>query len=113
MIERGSIYSMAERGAYTSKPRPVIVMQNPNVRLESVIVIPLTSRDAQGEPIRIAIDPTADNGLERRSFAMCDKIVAVRRESLVEPAIGKLPDAVVKVIQDTVYDLIDEGVSLD
>jgi len=113
MIERGTIYRMAERGAYTGKPRPVIVMQNPNVRMDSVIVIPLTSNDAQGAPIRIEIDPNAENGLDRRSFAMCDKIQAIRWDRLVEPPIGRLPDELLRQIQDTVYDLIDEGAPLN
>ena len=113
MIERGAIYRMAERGAYTGKPRPVIVMQNPNVQLDSVIVIPLTSNDSHGAPIRIAIDPTAENGLDRRSFAMCDKVQAIRRDGLVEPPVGRLSEALLRQIQDTVYDLIDQGTPLD
>lgn len=113
MTERGAIYLMAERGAYTGKPRPVIVMQNPNVRLDSVIVVPLTSHDAQAEPIRIAIEPTAANGLEKRSYAMCDKIQAIRVSSLAEPPVGRLPDATLRQIQEVIHDLIDEGVSLD
>lgn len=104
---------MAERGVYTGKPHPVVVIQNPNVRLESVIVVPLTSNEAQCEPIRIAIDPVPNNGLEKRSYVMCDKVQAVRASSLVEPPIGNLPAAVLKQIQDTIYDLIDEGVPLD
>ncbi len=113
MTERGAIYRLAERGAYTGKPRPVVVMQNPNVRLDSVIVVPLTSHDARAEPIRIAIDPSPANGLDRRSYAMCDKIQAVRASSLAEPPIGRLPDATLRQIQEVVHDLINEGVSLD
>ncbi len=57
-IERGRIYVMAERGDYTGKSRPVVVMQNPNVQLASVIVVPLASYDADGSPIRVEIEPT-------------------------------------------------------
>ena len=88
-------------------------MQNPNVRMDSVIVVPLTSNDARGAPIRVAIDPNTEDGLRRHSFAMCDKVQAIHRDSLVEPAVGKLPEAVLRQIQDTIYDLIDEGVALD
>lgn len=113
MIERGAVYRLAERGPYTGKPRPVVVMQNPNVSMDSVIVVPLTTNDSYGAPIRIEIAPTSQNGLDRRSFAMCDKIQAIRRDSLVEPPVGKLPDALLKEIQNTIFDLIDEGVKLD
>lgn len=113
MIERGAIYRMTERGAYTGKPRPVVIMQNPNIRMDSIIVVPLTSNDSHGAPIRIGIDPNAGNGLRRHSFAMCDKVQAIRRDSLVEPPVGKLSDALLRQIRDTVYDLIDEGVALD
>lgn len=44
---------------------------------------------------------------------MCDKIRTIRAASLVEPPIGRLPDAVLRRMQAVVNDLIDEGVSLD
>ena len=87
MIERGAIYRMAECGAYTGRPRPVVVMQNPNVGRDSVIVVPLTTGDAQGAPIRAS--------------------------SLVEPPAGRLPEATVTRIQDIIHDLIDEGAPLE
>ncbi|QRM54714.1 type II toxin-antitoxin system PemK/MazF family toxin [Sinorhizobium sp. BG8] len=113
MIERGAIYAMVENGTYTSKPRPVVVMQNPNVRLDSVIIAPLTSNDAHGEPIRIAVEPSPDNGLTKRSYVMCDKVTAIRASSLNDEPIGRLPTATIKQIQETIYELIDEGVPLD
>jgi mRNA interferase MazF len=113
MIERGAIYRLREKGDYTGKARPVVVMQNPNVQLGSVIVVLMTSNDSQGEPIRIAVDPASENGLEKRSYVMCDKVAAICAENLVEPPIGTLPVETLKQIQDTIYDLIDEGVSLN
>lgn len=110
-IERGTIYAMAERGPYTGKPRPVVVIQNPNVQLDSVIVIPLTSFDADGYPLRIAIDPTPENGLQRQSFAMSDKITTMPRANLGEP-IGQLSADLLREIHAVLVDLTDEGAPL-
>ncbi len=110
-IERGTIYAMGERGPYTGKPRPVVVIQNPNVQLDSVIVVPLTSFDADGYPLRVAIEPTSENGLQKRSFAMSDKITTVPRTNLGEP-IGKLGADLLQEIHGVLIDLTDEGVPL-
>lgn len=77
MIKRDAIYTMAARGSYTSKPRPAVILQNPALNLKSVIVVPLTTFDADAPETRIAIEPSPTNGLSIRSFAMCDKIAAV------------------------------------
>jgi len=111
-IDRGQIYVMGVRGAYTGKPRPVVVMQNPNVQLDSVIVVPITSHDADGAPIRIAIEPTAQNGLNHRSFAMCDKITTVPKANL-STCIGVLDIPLLAEIQNTLMHLVDAGEPLD
>ena len=111
-IERGRIYMMAERGDYTGKPRPVVVMQNPNVQLESVIVVPLTSYDADGSPIRVEIEPTLENGLQKRSFAMCDKITMIPKAKLGIP-IGAMNIGKLSEIKQVIIDLVDEGEPLD
>lgn len=77
MIKRGAIYTMAARGSYTSKPRPAVILQNPAFDLKSVIVVPLTTFDADAPGTRVAIEPAPANGLSVRSFAMCDKLAAV------------------------------------
>lgn len=77
MIRRGSIHTMAARGNYTGKPRPVIILQNSAVELQSVIVIPLTTFNDGAPEIRVPIPPSEANGLSSLSFAMCDKISAV------------------------------------
>lgn len=62
-----------------AKPRPVVVVQADLVRgLESTVVCPLTSFEEPAAWLRPVIDPTPTNGLERRSFAMVDKIGAAR-----------------------------------
>jgi mRNA interferase MazF len=77
MIKRGAIYTMAARGSYTSKPRPAVILQNQALDLKSIIIVPLTTFDADAPNTRITIEPAPTNGLSIRSFAMCDKIAAV------------------------------------
>jgi mRNA interferase MazF len=76
-IERGAIYTVAAKGAYTGKPRPAIVLQTNDLRLDSVVVVPLTTESVGETLTRIAIPPGASNGLKNLSYAMCDKISTV------------------------------------
>ncbi len=108
MIERGDIYVMAAKGPYTGKPRPVIVMQNSSIALDSVIVVPITTTDGHGFPIRIEIPPDDKNGLKSISFAMCEKINTIPRTAL-HIRIGRLPMDTLSQIQRVILDLIDEG----
>lgn len=91
-----------------TKPRPVIVLQNTDILLDSIIIIPLTTFDAEGFPIRIEIMPTTSNGLTTRSFAMCDKITAIPRKNLGEP-IGSVSADVLREILSSLEHLLGEG----
>lgn len=76
-MKRGDIYLAAMAGDY-GKPRPVIVIQADFAdELDSRVVCPLTT---SGEPVaflRPVIEPTPENGLRLRSYAMIEKIGAV------------------------------------
>lgn len=107
-IERGDIYVMTVKGPYTGKPRPVIVMQNSSISLDSVIVVPITTTNGHGFPIRIEIQPNEMNGLKAVSFAMCDKINSIPKTAL-NTKVGTLPANTLSQIQSVILDLIDEG----
>ena len=78
----GDIYLVAS-GPYTSKPRPVIVVQNPHSPTgDSVLIVPLTSVDNPEIITRVAVAPTADNGLDRACFAEVDKLSAIKASAL-------------------------------
>ena len=83
-IERGGIYTMAAKGAYTGKPRPAIVVQTDALALDSIIVIPITRDFVDAPSIRIALEPSTTNGLKARSWAMCDKISTIPSANLGE-----------------------------
>jgi mRNA interferase MazF len=77
----GDIVTVAG-GVYASKPRPAVVFQRPAPTGDSTIVLPLTSTDNPNIPFRVAIRPTAANGLDRPCHAEVDKISAIRSEAL-------------------------------
>jgi mRNA interferase MazF len=52
-------------------------------------VCPVTSHLQDAELFRLTIEPSADNGLQKTSQIMVDKIVAVRRDKIREK-IGSL-----------------------
>jgi mRNA interferase MazF len=82
-VRRGEIYTAAGRGTYTGKPRPVVVIQDDRFDVTaSITVCPLTSNPVHAPLARIPIEPTDDNGLERRSSLMIDKVTTVPRSSL-------------------------------
>ncbi|WP_132568716.1 type II toxin-antitoxin system PemK/MazF family toxin [Rhizobium sullae] len=81
-IERGAVFTIAAKGIYTGKPRPAIVVQSDELDIESVLIVPLTTETGGSRRVRIEIGPTAENGLKKLSYAMCDKISAVPASNL-------------------------------
>ncbi|MDR2163305.1 MAG: type II toxin-antitoxin system PemK/MazF family toxin [Clostridiales Family XIII bacterium] len=80
-------------GAYSSKPRPVLIIQNPKYMTgESVIVIPFTSVGNDEIDTRIPVSPSAENGLDRDCFLEVDKISAIYA-SYINKRIGRLDES--------------------
>jgi mRNA interferase MazF len=101
----GDIY-LAANGRYTSKPRPVIILQNPDLETgDSVIVVPLTSQDNPDIKTRVPISPTPTNGLDRDCFAEVDKLSAIAVAAL-GPRVGVLETALQHVITNMSIRLI-------
>ena len=83
-IVRGAIVVMAARGAYTSKPRPAVVVQaNPfNPTHSSVTVCPITSECEDAPLFRVTLPPGGRSGLSVTSQVMIDKVVSIPREAI-------------------------------
>jgi mRNA interferase MazF len=99
VIARGDIVVAAQRGPLTSKPRPVLVIQNDAAAAEHVLISScLISTDLVGAGLfRLAIAPTPDNGLADVSEIQVDQIHTFRRTSIAK-RIGHLsPDDMVRV----------------
>ena len=82
-MKRGEIWTVADGPDYTSKPRPVVILQNNLFSdLDSVTVCPLTSTDIRASPFRVPVYPTGVNGLRSPCWLMVDKIATSRRTKL-------------------------------
>ena len=91
-MKRGDIVTVAASGDY-GKPRPAVVIQaNWIDDTDSVLVCQITS--SQRDPLiyRFRIEPGAETGLRGLSYAMADKILAIRRTKCGR-VIGRIPDA--------------------
>jgi mRNA interferase MazF len=92
-VRRGDICIAAARGAYTGKPRPVVIVQDDRFdATNSVMVCPLTTDPVEAPLSRIAIQPTAANGIEQSSQVMVDKITTIPRAN-VRDRLGRLANA--------------------
>ena len=91
-LKRGDIVLVAVKGPYTSKPRPVVVVQASATLelMESVTVCPITSVEIDAEFVRVPVAEGQRSGLDRRSWIMVDKIVTVPRSALKVAAVGRL-----------------------
>jgi mRNA interferase MazF len=80
VYKRGDIVLCADgRGDYTSKPRPVVIVQNSDylAGLESVTICPLTSV-LSAASVRVRIKANTATGLKEPSDVEVDKITTVR-----------------------------------
>jgi mRNA interferase MazF len=83
-MTRGDLVIVATRGAYTSKPRPALVVQADlfNDTHASVTVCPVTSDVIDAPLFRVSVPPGARTGLESASQIMVDKLVSVPRSAI-------------------------------
>jgi mRNA interferase MazF len=80
---RGDIWTSAERGTYTGKPRPVVIIQHRHfVHLDSVTACGFTSDNVDAPLFRILVQPGPGNGLDRPSRIMVDKIMTFPKTRL-------------------------------
>jgi mRNA interferase MazF len=84
------IYTAGAPGPYTGKPRPVAIVQDDRFdATTSVTVCPFTTNPVEAPLVRIPVEPSAENGLDRRSSLMVDKVTTVPRSNLRE-RLGRL-----------------------
>lgn len=83
---------MAGGSGYAGKPRPVVIVQDDAFTVRDSIVVCLITTDATELPVfRIAVDPSATNGLNATSRLMVDKVTTVPKSRLGQ-CIGCLAD---------------------
>ena len=98
-MKRGDVVLVVVSGDY-GRRRPAVVVQTDlvNDTHSSVVVCPITSYLQDAELFRLTIEPSADNGLQKPSQIMVDKIVAVQKDK-IRKGIGKLGDGLMIRLQ--------------
>ena len=94
---RGDLVTIAMPGDF-GKPRPALVIQaNLFGEHTSVTVLPITSTLVAAPLLRVTVQPSAENSLQKPSQVMVDKAMTVKREK-AGPAFGRIDaDAMVEV----------------
>lgn len=91
-MRRGDLVTVALQGDQ-GKPRPALVVQADHFAdLTGVTVLPITGTRLDAPLLRVEVEPTAQNGLAKRSQIMVDKPQTPPR-SKVGAVIGHLDDA--------------------
>ena len=81
-MRRGEIWTLQDKH-YASKARPVVVIQSDkHDSFDSVILCLVTSYESGDISTRVHIEPSAENGLQKVSYIMTDKIVTVDKSML-------------------------------
>ena len=91
-MRRGGVWTVAGGGDYTRKPRPAVIVQDDAFDATASVTICAFTTDPTEAPLfRLKVEPTADNGLEKPSSLMVDKLTTVSRDRLGS-ALGRLSD---------------------
>jgi mRNA interferase MazF len=81
-MKRGDLVSIAIQGDF-GKPRPALVIQSDNFDSHATVTVLLVSGTLVEAPLfRIAVQPSADNGLQKPSQIMVDKAMTVKRDKI-------------------------------
>lgn len=98
---RGEIWSMRD-DLNASKARPVVIIQSDEVSgFDSVVLCLLTTYDSSDIPTRVRVEPTVQNGLEKTSYVMTEKIASVSR-AMLGRRIGMLEEEVMREVSEKV-----------
>jgi len=96
-LMRGDLVTIAIAGDF-GKPRPALVIQSDLFDGHSSVTVLLVSSTLADAPLlRVNLDPDAHNGLQKKSQAMIDKAMTIKREK-IGPVIGRIdPNTLVEV----------------
>ena len=104
-MTRGDVVVVATRGAYTSKPRPAVVVQSDafTPTHASVTICPVSSDVVDAPMFRVSLPATRRTGLDAPSQVMVDKIVSVPRKAVAR-VIGRLDAAELRTVSRALRD---------
>lgn len=91
-MKRGDVWTVSGGPDYAGKPRPAVILQDDAFDATAAITVcPLTTHQVDAPLIRLAVEPSACNGLRSTSYAMIDKLTTVSKKKLERP-VGRLSD---------------------
>ncbi len=92
-MKRGDFVTIAVQGDF-GKTRPALVVQSDQFNEHATVTTLLVSSTLVEAPLlRVTVQPTDGNGLQKPSQIMIDKAMTVKRDKLGEP-FGTASDAV-------------------
>lgn len=96
-MRRGDFVTIAVQGDF-GKPRPALVIQaNQFDEHPTITVLPVTGTLVAAPLLRITVQPSIENGLQKPSQIMVDKAMTVKRDKLGQ-SFGRIDaDALVEV----------------
>ena len=90
-MRRGDIVTVALQGDH-GKPRPALIVQSDHLQASThVVVLLLTSFQAEAPLLRIPVPPQPATGLSSPSYVMLDRITTASRGK-IGGVIGRLDD---------------------
>jgi mRNA interferase MazF len=105
-MKRGELWTLKDMN-YAAKARPVVIVQaNSESNFDSVILCLFTTFDSENVFTRIKIEPTAENGLEKTSYVMTEKIITVEK-TMLGKYIGNLTDDEMHLIAGRLAKILD------
>lgn len=96
-MTRGDFVTIAMQGDF-GKPRPALVIQSDQFNEHATVtVLPVTGTLVAAPLLRVTVQPSLDNGLQKASQVMVDKAMTVKRDK-VGQAFGHIEaDALMEV----------------
>ena len=96
-MTRGDFVTIAMQGDF-GKPRPALVIQSDQFNAHATVtVLPVTGTLVAAPLLRVTVQPSLDNGLQKASQVMVDKAMTVKRDK-VGQAFGHIEaDALMEV----------------
>jgi mRNA interferase MazF len=91
-MRRGDIWTLAGGKDYAGKPRPAVIVRDDRFdSTDSIAVCAFTTDETEAPLFRLAVSPSALNGLRSPRRVMADKITSVPKSKLGD-RIGRLED---------------------
>jgi mRNA interferase MazF len=105
-MKRGELWTLKDSN-YAAKARPVVIIQaNSENNFDSVILCLFTTFDSENIFTRVKIEPTAENGLEKISYVMTEKIITVEK-TMLGRHIGNLTNNEMHIIAGKLAKVLD------